>query len=104
MPRLNNLKSRWETSVYRVAGLTDSEGWKLGYQNVEKEEAKRKVKARGIGSFQSATTSGLGLDVNGPPYPRHVDVIGWSADDKDVRLMRATEIAETLVLEVDRRP
>jgi hypothetical protein len=100
----NDEKSRLETSTYRVAGLAASEIWQIGYSHVENAAAGRLIRARGTGLFSLATAQGLALDVNGPPEPRHVDIIGWSATDKDVRLMQQTEIADKLQLEVDPRP
>jgi hypothetical protein len=54
------------------------------------------------GAYAVAEAQGLKLDVNGLPYPRHVDIIGWSPD-KDARLMIATEIADKLALAIDPR-
>ena len=99
MPALNQESNRYETSTYRVAGLSSSQIWQLGYSYVENADAGRSVKARGTGSFDLVTTQELTLDVNGDPFPVHVDVIGWPAS-KDERLMKATEIANRLVLEV----
>jgi hypothetical protein len=62
----------------------------------------RIIKARGQGAYALAKAQGLTLDVNGPPYPRHVDIIGWSSD-KDAQLMAATEIVEKLQLIIDPR-
>jgi len=48
----------------------------------------------------------LQLDVNGLPYPRHVDIVGWpdpDGHDKSKQLMKATEIADMMVLEIDPR-
>jgi hypothetical protein len=64
---------------------------------------RRVIKARGQGSYSLAKGQELSLDVNGPPYPRHVDLIGWPMTDKDARLMKATEIADKLLLEIDPR-
>jgi hypothetical protein len=54
-----------------------AEIWRLGYEHVENAEGGRTVKARGEGAFTLITEQDLSLDVNGPPYPRHVDIIGW---------------------------
>jgi hypothetical protein len=99
---LSKTKNRLETSTHRVKGLTTEDSWKLGYENVENASQNRMIKARGVGVFALATSSGLLLDVNGAPYPRHVDLIGWPTD-KDVRLMKATEIADKLKLQIDPR-
>lgn len=103
LPMLNKLRGRLETSTHRVKGLTTAETWKLGYDHVENAVKGRIIKARGQGPYALAKSQGLSLDVNGPPYPRHVDIIGWSAE-KDARLMKATEIADKLALEIDPRP
>ena len=102
-PRFNAHRARWETSTHRIDGLTAAEIWKLGYANVEDARTDQRIKARGTGSFALVTTQELALDVNGPPFPRHVDIIGWSTTDKDLRLMQATEIANKMQLEVDPR-
>jgi len=103
LPMLSATTNRWETSTHRVQGLPVAEIWNLGYEHVENRPASRIIKARGQGSFDLAKSAGLSLDVNGPPYPRHVDLIGWSPTDKDVRLMKATEIADKLLLVIDPR-
>jgi len=102
LPMLNKVKGRFETSTHRVKDLAATEIWKLGYDHVENVAEGRTIKARGQGAYSLAQAQGLAFDVNGPPYPRHVDVIGWSSD-KDVRLMQATEIADKLSLEIDPR-
>lgn len=102
MPMFNAAKRRFETSTHRIAGLPDAQLWELGYSCVENPAEKRVVKASGIGKFELVTGQGLALDVNGEPYPRHVDIVNWP-DDKNVRLMRATEIADKLRLLVDPR-
>lgn len=103
-PRFNATKGRYETSVHRTVGLTEGQTWALGYAHVEDVTENRVIKARGTGPFALVADGGLNTDVNGPPSPRHVDIVGWSPDDKDVRLMRATEIADKLQLQTDPRP
>jgi hypothetical protein len=103
LPAPNNATRRLETSTHRVKDLTGAEIWKLGYDHVEDVARGRIIRARGQGACTLATSQGLSLDVNGSPYPRHVDIIGWSGD-KDDRLMKATEIADLLSLEIDPRP
>ena len=103
MPNPNPTHGRLETSVHRIARLTQEQIWQLGYGHVEKAEEGRIIKARAVGAFELVTATGLSCDVNGPPYPRHVDIVGWS-DEKHVRLMRATEIADNVTLELDPRP
>jgi hypothetical protein len=102
MPALNQESNRYETSTYRVAGLSSAQIWQLGYSYVENSDAGRIIKARGTGSFELVRAEGLTLDVNGDPYPIHVDVIGWP-ESKDERLMKATEIANQLSLEIASR-
>jgi hypothetical protein len=103
LPRLNAAKERWETSVHRPEGLADGETWALGYAYVENVAEKRVIKARAVGPFTLVSDNGLTTDVNGPPFPRHVEIVGWSPDDKDVRLMHATQIADKLQLQIDPR-
>jgi len=104
MPDFNEKKKRWETSIQRIARLTSSEVWAVGYQHAEHSAARRVIKARADGQIDQVTRQKLSLDVNGPPYPRHVDIVGWPESDKDARLMRATEISESLNLVMDPRP
>jgi hypothetical protein len=99
----NEKRNRLETSTHRIKGLSTPEIWQIGYGHVENVAEGRLIRARGTGLFSLATSQGLALDVNGPPVPRHVDIIGWSATDKDVRLMQQTEIADKLQLEIDPR-
>ncbi|MHC4402052.1 MAG: hypothetical protein ACYTG0_20460, partial [Planctomycetota bacterium] len=79
--------------------------WELGYTHVEKIEAGRTVRARCTGTVTMVRDRGMQLDVNGPPYPRHVDIVGWPPDsaDNSKRLMIATEIANKMTLEIDPR-
>ena len=98
----NNESQRLETSTYRNRGLAAGEIWKLGYANVENVAERRTIKARATGSFTHVTAP-LSLDVNGPPYPRHVDIVGWPAE-KHAQLQHATNIADKLTLELDPRP
>src|SRR5436309_10095220 len=101
MPMLNRQKARWETSVHRTDGLQDDKIWLLGYQYVESPE--RRIRARGAGFVSLVTGQGCQLDVNGRPYPRHADIIGWPGA-KDEQLMIATEIANDMTLTIDPRP
>jgi hypothetical protein len=103
-PIFNDEKNRLETSTHRIDGLATPEIWQLGYTYVESTAQGRLIRARGTGSFSLVTSQDLTFDVNGPPVPRHVDIIGWPSIDKDARLMQQTEIANKLRLEVDPRP
>ena len=103
MPMQNKMTARLETSTHRVKNLRTEEIWTLGYDHVENAANGRIIKARGHGPYILAEDQGLSLDVNGPPYPRHVDIVGWPATDKHARLMKATEIADKLSLEIDPR-
>lgn len=103
-PRYNKEKARWETSTHRTDGLRTDGIWALGYQYVEDVSKDRRILARASGVVSVVTTLGLQWDVNGQPYPRHADIIGWSNDDKHRRMMVATEIANNMTLEIDPRP
>jgi hypothetical protein len=98
MPMLNQESGRFETSTYRCTHL-GAEIWRVGRIHVENPASGRLIKARGVGPFQLVTSNGLSLDVNGEPFPVHVDIVGWS-EAKDARLMKATEIANELKLEL----
>jgi len=98
----NRTKSRWETSTHRTAHLTAAQIWEIGYRHVEDASRNRSIKARADGAFKVVVDRGLRLDVNGEPYPRHVDIVAWP-EEKHARLMTATEIAVSLKLEVDPR-
>jgi hypothetical protein len=102
LPLTNNVTGRLETSTHRVAGLNDQQIWTLGYENVENAANNRIIKARGQGPIALVSASGLSCDVNGLPYPRHVDVIGWP-QEKDGQMMKAVEIADKMALEIDPR-
>ncbi len=102
-PELNPETHRWETSTYRIDGLQAHGIWALGYQYVEDLPKGRRIRARGTSLAASVTDAGLHWDVNGEPYPRHADIIGWSVNDKDIRMMAATEIANKMSLEMDPR-
>jgi hypothetical protein len=103
LPIFNQESQRWETSTHRIDGLGPQQIWELGYRHVENAQESRTIKARASGRYAAATSRGLTLDVNGDPFPRHVDIVGWSADKSD-RMMKATEIADELALELEPRP
>ena len=48
------------------------------------------------------SAAGLRVEVNGTPFPRHAEIIGWP-DAKHEQLMRATTLAKVLRLELDPR-
>lgn len=50
-------------------------------------------------AFRTRDLSRLSLDVNGEPFPIHVDIVGWP-EEKDARMMKATEVADKLKLEL----
>lgn len=102
LPLFNENKQRWETSIFRVAGLGTKQIWKLGYLFTEGNTSDRKIKARGSGCLSCITDQQMGLDVNADPYPRHVDITGWG-EAKHERLHQATEIADQLNLDIDPR-
>lgn len=105
IPLFNEAKARYETSVHRCDGLAEAEIWALGYEYVENLPAGRKIKARGMGSIRIVVEVGLTTDVNGPPFPRHVDLVGWppSTDAKHARKMCAVEIADKMRVILDPR-
>lgn len=104
MPYENKQKQRWETSAIRTDHLRAGEIWALGYLYAENVLAGRRIRARGIGEVAAITALALRLDVNGDPYPRHVDIVGWpNSNDKAARMMVATEIANGMSLEIDPR-
>ena len=103
LPLNNKKRARWETSTHRTDGLSQLDVWRLGYRFVENVANNRRIKARGSGSVATVLAQALQFDVNGRPYPRHADIIGWP-DDKHARMMQATQIANRLILENDPRP
>lgn len=102
LPRWHADHARLETSTHRSTGLTTAQAWQLGYQYVENAEFNRRISARGICLASAVRAAGLTLDVNGEPYPRHADVIQWPQEE-DAQLMRATEIANSMTLDIDPR-
>lgn len=104
LPWHNNDKGRLETSIYRTDGLGPDHVWALGYRYVETPSGGRRIQARGSGVISSVTSQRLLLDVDGDPFPRHVDIVGWPlADEKHLQMMKATEIANGMRLEMDPR-
>lgn len=96
----NERRQRWETSIFRIKKLRGRGIWRLGY--LFAEQSGRVIKARGIGRISWILDQQLGLDVNAEPYPRHVDVIGWT-NVKHERLHLATQIADRMNLQLDPR-
>jgi hypothetical protein len=99
LPQWNEYRRRFETSIHRTEGLRPDQIWAIGYRYVEKT---RRIRGRGHCQASLVTKQALHFDVNGEPYPRHVDVVGWP-DEEDAQLMRATEIADGMTLELDPR-
>ena len=99
MPMFNQESGRLETSIYRCTCLPDAEIWQLGRVHVEDPQSGRLIKARGFGPFELVTSQELSLDVNGEPFPIHVDIVGWP-EEKDACMMKATEVADKLKLEL----
>jgi len=98
LPHVNPRTQRLETSIHRIDGLSPALIWVLGYLYVEKPG--RRIKARATGEVSSITAQNLHYEVNGRPYPRHVDILGWPADSKHLHMMTATEIANRMTLEM----
>ena len=103
MPRWNKRRRRFETSTHRTQGLHPDQIWAVGYRYVEPALQNSRIRGRGHCQAAVVTAQALGFHVNGRPYPRHIDVIGWP-DEEDAQLMRATEIADSMTLELDPRP
>jgi hypothetical protein len=100
LPQWNEHRERFETSTHRTDGLRPDQIWAIGYRYVEKN---RRIRGRGHCQASLVTMQALHFDVNGEPYPRHVDVVGWPEDEHE-QLMRATEIANSMRFEIDPRP
>jgi len=103
LPYWNQKRRRFETSTHRTDDLRPEQIWAIGYRHVENLAQNRQIRGRGHCQAAVVTAQALGFHVNGRPYPRHVDVVGWP-DEEDARLMRATEIADSMTLELDPRP
>jgi hypothetical protein len=99
MPMFNRESGRLETSIYRCTRLPGMEIWHIGRAHAEDPQSGRLIKARGFGPFDLVTSQELSLDVNGEPFPIHVDIVGWP-EEKDARMMKATEVADKLKLEL----
>ncbi len=84
-PYTNPESRRLETSLYRELRLTSAELWRLGRKHVEGRERRREIKARGSGPVAPILDCGLALDVNGPPEPIHVDIVGWPTEKHEQR-------------------
>jgi hypothetical protein len=103
MPLWNKDRGRFETSIHRTDGLLPAAIWRIGYRYVENLSQQRRIRARGHCVASLVTEQGLGFHVNGRPYPRHTDLVGWP-DGEDDQLMRATDIADRMQLEIDPGP
>ena len=102
-PRRNDMRARFETSVHRTDGLAPENIWLVGYRHVEDLAQGRRIRARAYCTAGLVIGQALQFHVNGRPYPRHADIIGWP-NSEDERLMRATEIANAMELAIDPRP
>ena len=103
MPLQNVARNRFETSTHRTRNLLPQQIWGIGYRYVEKEVQHRRIRGRGHCEARVVLTQELAFEVNGRPYPRHVDIVKWP-DDEHEQLMKATEIADVMRLELDPRP
>lgn len=99
LPQFNERKERLETSIFRTHGLSSRRCWHLGYVHAENS---RRIKARGVEIVSIILGEGLAIEVDGDPFPRHADITGWD-DAKPLRLLKATQIADKLRLEIDPR-
>ena len=103
MPQWNKRRNRFETSTHRTEGLLPGQIWAIGYRYVENLGQNRRIRGRGHCQAALVTAQALHFHVNDRPYPRHIDVVGWP-DGEDAQLMRATEITDNMILELDPRP
>jgi hypothetical protein len=102
LPYWNEDRDRFETSTHRTDGLLPDQIWGIGYQYVENLAQHRRIRGRGHCQASLIATQALRFDINGEPYPRHIDIVAWPEAEHE-RLMRATEIANSMTLEIDPR-
>jgi hypothetical protein len=73
--------------------------WKLGRLFVENQEIDRTVKARAAGPARTILGAGLAFSINGTPWPRHIDIVGWP-DEKHAQKQISIDIANGFALEM----
>ena len=78
-----------ETSVFRVADLSDTEIWDIGEREVA-QKRQMSLLARGDINVSKVTALGLKVDPNNNP-PRHANIIGWP--EKSAQTAIAIELA-----------
>jgi len=79
MPRRNDGTGRFETSICRSSGLSNTRIWEIGAEYFE-PFAKRVIIGCGTSISQKVFSEGLSFDANGVPYPEHADIVGWPDD------------------------
>lgn len=84
------------TSVFRIAGLTDGEIWKIGAGVAELRQ--KTLHARADVAVARVHETGLSLNPDDTP-PRHANIVGWPAD-KAEQLSIAQQLAAAAVLRI----
>jgi hypothetical protein len=82
----------WETSTYRVGGLTSSEIRDVGYAHVRKPD--RNVHGHTLVLAHHVRANSLDVTSAEPP-PRHAVIVSWP-HEKPAQMNRAQELAKGL--------
>jgi hypothetical protein len=99
LPALSPHTRQFVKSVHRTDHLSNDNMWKLGKLFVENEESNRVVRARAAGAAQTISGAGVALSINGVPWPRHADIVGWP-EEKHAQKLIAMDIANGFALEM----
>ena len=88
MPRANPENGQWETSVFRIYGLTDEEVWEIGESVVI--VSGKTLYGRAAIRVEDVEKAGLSVMPDDNP-PRHANIIGWP-DEKSERKLFAERL------------
>lgn len=83
-------------SVYRTQNLDEDTIWAIGVQYVAAPQGKT-VRARGDLVAADIVATGLVIETDPRPHPRHADIVGWPAE-KDGQKQLAVELANAAML------
>lgn len=89
------VKGKWETSVFRIQGLGESEIENLAAAFPRSE----RLKARADLDVQTVIGNGLVVEPTPKHHPRHADIVEWPAEESEQKLI-AIELAASAKLKL----
>jgi hypothetical protein len=92
LPNINKENGEYETSIFRITGLSESDIWSVG-RYVEKLRSQT-LRARGDLKVQSIINSGLEVIPETTNHERHANIVNWSTI-KNERMKLAIQLEKS---------